>query len=61
MATTTSNVETHTRPGQCDTHGSVMATKSVPKLRFPFVVWMVRRWIAQLGPYRCPTCGQPAK
>ena len=62
MATTnTTNVETRTRPGECPTHGSVMATKSVPKVRFPFIIWLVRRWIAQRGPYRCPTCGQVAK
>jgi hypothetical protein len=56
----TSTIETHTRPGRCPTHGSVTATKAVPKIRFPFVVWAVRRWIAQRGPYRCPSCGQPA-
>jgi hypothetical protein len=62
MATTTAiKVETRTRPGRCPEHGPVTATKSIPKLRFPFVIWLVRRWIAQLGPYRCPTCGQAAK
>jgi hypothetical protein len=63
MATTTTTtvVETRTRPGQCPTHGPVIATKSIPKLRFPFVVWLVRRWIALGGPYRCPTCGQATK
>ena len=61
MATTTASIEIRTRAGQCPTHGPVTATKSIPKLRFPFLVWLVRRWVAQLGPYRCPTCGQATK
>jgi hypothetical protein len=55
MATT--NIETRTRPGRCSTHGEVTAQKTLPKLRFPFVVFLVRRWIAMAQPYRCPTCG----
>ncbi len=56
-----STIETRTRPGHCPTHGAVTATKSVPKLRFPFLVWAVRRQLALRGPYRCPTCGQTAQ
>ena len=54
MAST--HTETRTRAGRCATHGHVTAVKSVPQVRFPFVVWLVRRWIALAQPYRCPTC-----
>jgi hypothetical protein len=53
----TARTETRTRPATCPTHGQVTAEKQIPKLRFPFVVWLVRRWIALAGPYRCPSCG----
>jgi hypothetical protein len=55
---TITDTETRTRPGRCATHGDVTAIKSVPKVRFPFVVWLVRRWIALARPYRCPTCAE---
>jgi hypothetical protein len=55
-ATTT---ETHTRTGSCPTHGTVEATKEMPRPGFPFVVYAARRLVAQRQPFRCPTCGAP--
>jgi hypothetical protein len=50
--------ETQTRPGRCPTHGSVEATRQIPRLGFPFVVSATRRLLAQRQPFRCPTCGE---
>ena len=52
--------ETRTRQGTCPTHGRVGAQKTVPKLRFPFVISAVARGAAALRPYRCPDCGAKA-
>ncbi|MGN6869626.1 MAG: hypothetical protein ACTHMY_14640 [Solirubrobacteraceae bacterium] len=49
--------ETHTRQGTCPSHGQVTAEKTVPKLKFPFVVTGVARAAAAMRPYRCPQCG----
>lgn len=56
----TAKTETRTRPGRCPAHGEVMAQKVLPKVRFPFLVFLVLRWIAIAKPYRCPTCGAKA-
>jgi hypothetical protein len=53
-------IDTRNRPGRCPEHGDVVAEKRLPKLRFPFFVWGIRRLLALLGPYRCPTCGAKA-
>ena len=45
------------QPGQCPSHGVVQATKSVPRIRFPFLVFGVLRLWALQRPYRCPACG----
>jgi hypothetical protein len=45
------------RSGQCPTHGLVQATKPVPRVRFPFLVFGVLRLWAMQRPYRCPACG----
>ncbi len=56
-----SNPTIRTRPGHCATHGDVTAQKTIPKLKFPFViVFLLRRLVAAIGPYRCPTCGEKA-
>ncbi len=60
MTMPTANSETRTRPGRCPVHGEVTAEKTLPKLRFPFVVFATRRAIASMRPYRCPTCGAKA-
>jgi hypothetical protein len=51
--------ETQTKTGNCPTHGSVEATRELPRPSFPFVLYAVRRLIASRRPYRCPTCGTP--
>jgi hypothetical protein len=49
--------EVRTRPGGCATHGHVEATKEVPQPSFPFLIYAVRRVIADRRPFRCPICG----
>ena len=50
---------TQTAYGPCPTHGQVSATREVPKLTFPFVVYAVKMFAARKEPYRCPECGKP--
>jgi len=49
--------EIQTQTGRCPTHGTVQATREVPQLGFPYVVYAFRRAAAQRRPYRCPECG----
>ena len=49
--------ETQTRTGTCPTHGTVEATREMPKPSFPFLFYAVRHLLAGNKPYRCPTCG----
>ena len=49
--------EVQTRSGRCATHGTVEATRDVPKPQFPFVLYAIRRLLATRRPFRCPTCG----
>ena len=49
--------ETQTRTGTCPAHGSVQATREMPRPSFPFVVYAMRKMLASRRPYRCPTCG----
>jgi hypothetical protein len=51
--------ETQTQTATCPTHGSVEATREMPRPGFPFVVYAIRRMVASRRPYRCPTCGEP--
>ena len=51
--------ETQTRTGECPNHGTVEATRQMPKPSFPFVVYAVRKYLAGKQPYRCPECGSP--
>jgi hypothetical protein len=48
--------EVETRTGRCATHGTVEATREVPRLQFPYAVNVVRRSIARRRPFRCPSC-----
>ncbi len=57
MATTSTHSDTLVRTGRCDSHGLVQATKQVPKIRFPFIVFGAMRLWAQTRPFRCPVCG----
>ncbi len=50
---------TETRTGACPTHGTVEASREMPRLGFPFLYFGVRRLLARKRPFRCPTCGQP--
>ena len=49
--------EVQTQTGQCPAHGTVEATREIPKMAFPYVYFAVMRSIAQRRPYRCPQCG----
>ena len=49
--------EVQTQAGQCATHGTVEATREVPKMGFPYVVYATWRAVAQRRPFRCPECG----
>jgi hypothetical protein len=49
--------DTQTMTGTCPTHGTVEATREMPRPGFPFVVYAIRRMLASRRPYRCPTCG----
>jgi hypothetical protein len=53
--------EVQTRSGSCPSHGTVEATRDVPRSGFPWLVTAARRYLAQRRPYRCPTCGGPVK
>jgi hypothetical protein len=53
--------ETQTAVGDCPTHGEVEATREIPRVQFPFVVYGIRRAMAKRRPYRCPTCGAPVQ
>jgi hypothetical protein len=49
--------QTETRSGRCPNHGTVRATRDVPRITFPFIYTAVRRWLAKRRPFRCPECG----
>jgi hypothetical protein len=49
--------ETQTRTGTCPTHGTVEATREMPKPGFPIFVYAIRRFLANKRPYTCPDCG----
>ena len=49
--------EVQTQAGRCATHGTVQATREVPQMGFPYVVYALRRAIAQRRPFLCPECG----
>ena len=51
--------EVQTRSGHCSSHGSVQATREVPRIQFPWLVNAVRRAFAKRQPFRCPECGDP--
>ncbi len=49
--------EIQTQAGRCPTHGTVQATREIPQLGFPYVVYAIWRAAAQRRPYLCPECG----
>ena len=51
-------VETETQTGRCATHGTVQATRDIPKMGFPFIVYAYLRSRAKRKPFLCPECGE---
>ena len=49
--------EVQTQAGRRSTHGTVQATREIPEMGFPFVVYAIRRALARRRPYLCPECG----
>ena len=49
--------EIRSRAGHCPTHGTVEATREIPRLQFPFIVFVVLRSIAKRRAFVCPRCG----
>jgi hypothetical protein len=49
--------EAESTTARCATHGLVQATRQIPEMGFPFVVYAARRYLARRRPFRCPTCG----
>ena len=49
--------EIQTQTGRCATHGTVEATREVPQMGFPYVVYAIGRSVAQRRPFLCPECG----
>ena len=49
--------EVQTQDGRCATHGAVLATREIPKMGFPFVVFAIMRAVAMRRPFKCPECG----
>jgi hypothetical protein len=52
--------EVQTQAGRCATHGTVEATREVPEMGFPFVVYAIWRAAAQRRPFRAQNAGQPS-
>jgi hypothetical protein len=53
--------DTQTRTAVCSTHGTIEATREMPKPSWPYLIYAVRRTLAARRPYRCPTCGETVK
>jgi hypothetical protein len=49
--------EVQTQTGRCSTHGTVQATREVPEMGFPYVLYATWRALAQRRPFLCPECG----
>jgi hypothetical protein len=49
--------EIQTQAGRCATHGAVAATREIPRMGFPFVVYGIWRAVARRRPFLCPECG----
>ena len=53
--------EMQTKTGRCPTHGTVQATRAIPRMGFPFIVYGIRRALAKRKPFLCPECGRPVE
>jgi hypothetical protein len=51
--------ETQTQTGRCATHGTVQATRDIPKMGFPFILYAYLQSRAKRKPFLCPECGEP--
>jgi hypothetical protein len=51
--------ETETQTGRCETHGTIEATREIPKMGFPYVYYAAVRATARRRPFVCPACRQP--
>jgi hypothetical protein len=60
MTVTSSRESVQTRPSRCATHGPVEGTRTMPRLRFPFIITGAMRLAATTRPFRCPRCGEKA-
>ena len=49
--------EVETQIGRCATHGTVEATREIPRMGFPFIVYSILRSRAKNKPFLCPECG----
>jgi predicted RNA-binding Zn-ribbon protein involved in translation (DUF1610 family) len=49
--------EVQTQTGRCAAHGTVQATREIPRMGFPFIVYAILRSRAQKKPFLCPECG----
>jgi hypothetical protein len=50
--------EIQTQTGRCATHGTVQATRDIPKMGFPFILYAYLRSRAKRKPFLCPECGE---
>jgi hypothetical protein len=49
--------EIQTMYGRCAMHGEVQATREIPGMGFPMIVYAIRRRKARRAPFACPACG----
>ena len=50
--------EIQTQTGRCTTHGTVQATRDMPKMGFPYIYYALVRSTAKRKPFLCPECGE---
>ena len=51
--------EVETRTGRCATHGTIEATREIPKMGFPYIYYAVVRAMAKRRPFQCPGMRPP--
>jgi hypothetical protein len=50
--------ETQTQTGHCATHGTVQASRDIPRMGFPFILYAYLRSRDKRKPFLCPECGE---
>jgi DNA-binding NarL/FixJ family response regulator len=53
--------EVQTQAGRCSTHGTVKATREVPEMGFPFVVYAIWRAVASVARSSAQNAEQPSR